>query len=88
MDTHQETEYVLSNPRLMQQIRQFKHSSKKSNPSQANLSLDFDYILKNPELITQIQLLIETHKLKRSPLSRQKSIKVKMKSCTDKRQAK
>jgi len=28
------------------------------------------------------------YQLKRSPLSRQKSIKVKMKSCTDKRQAK
>ena len=70
MDTHQETEYVLSNPRLMQQIRQFKHNSKKLNPSQANLSLDFDYILKNPELITQIQLLIETHKQKHHALSR------------------
>jgi len=67
MDTHQETEYVLSNPRLMQQIRQFKHNSKKSNP---NLSIDFDYILKNPELITQIQLLIETHKQNHHALSR------------------
>jgi hypothetical protein len=62
MDTHQETEYVLSNPRLMQQIRQFKHYSKKSNSNQANL--------KNPELITQIQLLIETHKQKHHALSR------------------
>ena len=70
MGTHQETEYVLSNPRLMQQIRQFKHNSKKSNPSQVVLSLDFDYILKNPELITQIQLLIETHKQKHHALSR------------------
>ena len=40
----------------MQQIRQFKHNSKKSNPNQANLSLYFDYILKNPELITQIYI--------------------------------
>lgn len=70
MDTHQETEYVLNNPRLMQQIKQFKLNSKKSHPSQANLSLDFDYILKNPELITQIQLLIETHKQNHHALSR------------------
>jgi hypothetical protein len=68
MDTYQETEYVLSNSRLMQQIRQFKHKKLKSN--QPNLSLDFDYILKNPELIPQIQLLIETHKQKHHALSR------------------
>ena len=59
MDTHQETEYVLSNPRLMQQIRQFKHNSKRSNSNQANPVLDLDYILKNPDLIPQIQLLVE-----------------------------
>jgi hypothetical protein len=70
MDTHKETEYVLSNSRLMQQIRQFKHNSKRLHNAQADLSLDFDYILKNPELITQIQLLIETHKQKHHALSR------------------
>ena len=70
MDTHQETEYVLSNPRLMQQIRQFKHNSKKSISNKANFPLDFDYILKNPDLIPQIQLLIETHKQKHHALSR------------------
>ncbi len=70
MDTHQETEYVLSNTRLMQQIRQFKHNSKKSNPNQTDLSLDFDYILKNPDLFPQIQLLIENHKQKHHALSR------------------
>lgn len=70
MDTYQETEYVLSNSRLMQQIRQFKHNSKKLNSNQTNLSLDFDYILKNPDLISQIQLLIETHKQKHHALSR------------------
>ena len=70
MDTHQETEYVLNNTRLMQQIRQFKNNSKKLHTNQANLSLDFDYILKNPDLIPQIQLLIETHKQKHHALSR------------------
>ena len=70
MDTHQETEYVLNNTRLMQQIRQFKQNSKKSNSNQANLSLNFDYILKNPDLIPQIQLLIETHQQKHHALSR------------------
>ena len=70
MDTHQETEYVLNNTRLMQQIRQFKNNSKKLHTNQANLSLDFDYILKNPDLIPQIQLLIENHKQKYHALSR------------------
>ena len=70
MDTHQETEYVLNNTRLMQQIRQFKNNSKKLHTNQANLSLDFDYILKNPDLIPQIQLLIENHKQKNHALSR------------------
>ncbi len=70
MDTHQETEYVLSNSHLMQQIEQFKHNSQKSNPNQPIHSIDFDYILNNPELIPQIQLLIETHKHKHHAINR------------------
>ena len=70
MDTHQETEYVLSNPVLMQQIRQFEHNSPKLHPKQLNYAIDFDYILRNPDLIPQIQLLIETHKQKHHALDR------------------
>jgi len=70
MDTHQETEYVLSNAPLMQQIRQFKNKAQKTSPSQPNHFIDFDYILNNPELISQIQLLIINHKQKHHALSR------------------
>ncbi|WGV28423.1 hypothetical protein [Halotia branconii] len=70
MDTHQETEYVLGNSHLMQQISQFKHNSQKSHPNQSIHSIDFDYILNNPELIPQIQLLIETHKQQHHAINR------------------
>ena len=70
MDTHQETEYVLSNAQLMQQIRQFKNKAQKISSHQPNHFIDFDYILNNPELISQIQLLITTHKQKHHALSR------------------
>ena len=70
MDTHQETEYVLSNAHLMQQIRQFKNKAQKTSPPQPNHFIDFDYILNNPELISQIQLLITNHKQKHHALSR------------------
>jgi len=70
MDTHQETEYVLSNAHLMQQIRQFKNKAQKTSPPQPNHFIDFDYILNNPELISQIQLLITNHKQKHDVLSR------------------
>jgi len=70
MDTHQETEYVLSNAHLMQQIRQFKNKAQKTSPPQPNHFIDFDYILNNPELISQIQLLITNHKQKHDALSR------------------
>lgn len=69
MDTHQETEYVLSNPILMEQIRQFKDKSEQDS-TKPNRAIDFDYILSNPDLIPQIQLLIETHKQKHHALSR------------------
>ena len=69
MDTHQETEYVLSNPILMEQIRQFKHKSEQDS-TKPNKAINFDYILSNPDLILQIQLLIETHKQKHHALSR------------------
>ena len=69
MDTHKETEYVLSNPILMEQIRQFKHKSEQDS-TKPNNAIDFDYILSNPDLIPQIQLLIETHKQKHHALSR------------------
>ncbi len=70
MDTHQETEYVLGNSHLMQQIRQFQHNSQKLYPNQPIHSIDFDYILNNPELIPQIQLLIETHKQQHHAINR------------------
>ena len=70
MDTHQETEYVLSNAHLMQQISQFKNKTQKIYLSQPNHFIDFDYILNNPELISQIQLLITNHKQKHHALSR------------------
>ena len=69
MDTHQETEYVLSNPILMEQIRQLKDKSEQDS-TKPNNAIDFDYILSNPDLIPQIQLLIETHKQKHHALSR------------------
>ncbi len=70
MDTHQETEYVLGNSHLMQQIGQFKHNSQKSRPNQPIHSIDFDDILNNRKLITQIQLLIETHKQNHHAINR------------------
>lgn len=70
MDTHQETEYVLNNPRLMQQIKNFRQNSKKSNSKPLDIGLDLDYILKNPELISQIQSLVAIHKQKHHALNR------------------
>ena len=47
MDSYQETEYVLSNSILMQQIRQFQHSAKKSSINQLSQSIDFEYLVSN-----------------------------------------
>ncbi len=64
MDSYQETEYVLSNSILMQQIRQFQHNAKKSSINQLSHSIDFDYLVSNPDLVKQIQSIIEVHKQK------------------------
>jgi len=61
MYNHQETEYILNNPILMEQIEKFNQKQQKSS-TQLKYSIDFDYILSNPDLIPQIRLLIETHK--------------------------
>lgn len=69
MDSYQETEYVLSNSILMQQIRQFQHNAKKSSINQLRQSIDFEYLVSNPDLVKQIQSIIEVHKQKHHALN-------------------
>jgi hypothetical protein len=69
MDSYQETEYVLSNSILMQQIRQFQHNAKKASINQLSQSIDFDYLVSNPDLVKQIQSIIEVHKQKHHALN-------------------
>ncbi|NMF56487.1 hypothetical protein [Pseudanabaena yagii] len=47
MDSYQETEYVLSNSILMQQIRQFQDNARKSSINQLSQSIDFEYLVSN-----------------------------------------
>ncbi|WP_271253766.1 hypothetical protein [Pseudanabaena sp. Chao 1811] len=69
MDSYQETEYVLSNSILMQQIRQFQDNAKKSSINQLRQSIDFEYLVSNPDLVKQIQAIIEVHKQKHHALN-------------------
>jgi len=69
-ENHSETKYVLSNPILMEQIRQFKSNSDKERALELENSIDFGYVQSNPDLILQIQLLIEIHKQNHHAINR------------------